>query len=746
VSQDRYSFSGEVAQAPQQQAPSYVAYPSYTEQTNYAAQTKSWEDNTAPVYGTTKPTYTTYSVGTPSVRGARGRGRGESRGRGRGAGRGASTGTWSSAGRGGSDRGRGGARGRGGRGGERGGRGGRGGWNSDGGDFKRMYPKKKNEGPWTASGKHPMMALMEFKPGTVFEEVTRTQCVKTKIWTIKMSCNVEGRAFEGSGVTVKIAKAEAAIQALRALNVNGVYTMLPHIPEKEKSKIERLNQNSLTVALIPATIPSIPAKKMKYNNDPSVDPQVTVPQPDENLPTPETHPIMFVNQTYGPDIKTEFEIVNDQTRPPIFRCTMVVQGTTFIEMGPSKKKARHSCAEICLARFKQNPPPVVNVTKPKEERKTKRGEREKIVVVTGPLTFEDKLLDRCYQELSVISKDLNPRYIKMRNFAAVIVKDGAGEDLEKCETVVMATGTSCVYLENMKPDGSIVHDCTADSLARRGLKLYLYDELAKAVEGKVSIFRETGTRQNKKFSLKPTISLILLKNVAPGGDGRVNKGTSEKQEMMNLNRKRKFEETAKPGEEVPFELKPYIDGSLHVFFNRKETTIPPYQVLKGQTPHVIASPCDKIALHNICGYQGALLSHFVEPVYITTFGIKALYNEEILKRAFYDRIATVSGISGVTQIPHHSSSLSLQSCLSKDRTDLKHSIQALPSSGLKTVTLKCSVFPLASVRPFLRTSLKPTLNTLMNNVKLNMTASSLSVTPHVSPPPSANKQCLVTTA
>ena len=533
VNSDRYSFSGEMAgagQQVQQQTPSYVAYPSYTEQTNYTAQTKNpWDEAVTP-----KATYTTYTVGTPSPRGARGgRGRGDSRGRGgRGAGRGASTGNWNSGGARGSTGGRGGrGASRGGRGGDRGGRG-RGGWNSDGGDFKRMYPKKKNEGPWTAAGKHPMMALMEFKPGTVFEEVTRTQCVKTKIWTITMKCQVEGKGYEGAGVTVKIAKAEAAIQALRSLNVNGVYSMLPHIPEKEKSKIERLNQNSLNVTTIPATIPSIPAKKMKYN-DGSVDPQVNVPQPDENLPTPETHPIMFVNQTYGPDIKTEFEIVNDQTRPPIFRCTMVVQGTTFIEMGPSKKKARHSCAEICLARFKQNPPPVVNVTKPKEERKPRKGEREKIVQVTGPLTFEDKLLDRCYQELSVLSKDLNPRYIKMRNFAAIVVKDGAGEDIEKCETVVMSTGTSCVYLENMKPDGSTVHDCTADSLARRGLKLYLYDELAKAIEGKVSIFRETGTRQNKKYALKPTISLILLKNVAPGGDGRVNKGTSEKQEMMN---------------------------------------------------------------------------------------------------------------------------------------------------------------------------------------------------------------------
>ena len=81
---------------------------------------------------------------------------------------------------------------------------------------------------------------------------------------------------------------------------------------------------------------------------------------------------------------------------------------------------------------------------------------------------------------------------------------------------------------------------------------------------------------------------------------------------------------------------------------------------RGDCPPTHSMSCsDKIALWNICGLQGGLLSNFIDPVYIDHFIIGGNYNDLSAKRALSGRNSAISIPSLICKYRNNSSKFSI---------------------------------------------------------------------------------------
>lgn len=91
---------------------------------------------------------------------------------------------------------------------------------------------------------------------------------------------------------------------------------------------------------------------------------------------------------------------------------------------------------------------------------------------------------------------------------------------EKLRIVALSTGNKGLRGDNITRDGTVLIDCHAEILARRGLLRFLYSEVLNcAVEPENSIFEKV--KPGSKLRLRSGISFHLFINTAPCGAGRV---------------------------------------------------------------------------------------------------------------------------------------------------------------------------------------------------------------------------------
>ncbi|XP_042558691.1 adenosine deaminase domain-containing protein 1 isoform X2 [Clupea harengus] len=195
------------------------------------------------------------------------------------------------------------------------------------------------------------------------------------------------------------------------------------------------------------------------------------------------------------------------------------------------------------------------------------------------------------------------------------------------EVVAIGTG-SYNTKESITPNGRILHDSHAVVTARRSLLRYLYRHLLLFFSKNNHLQEKSIFQQDEKtklLSLKSDVKLHLYMNQLP-------KGAAQIPPHLRLN----------PLSMSAWEVNNQI--SLHVTIEGKVFSVFSSTVDQIASKVVSMSTTDKITQWQVLGFQGALLSHFMEPVYVSSI----LIGDESCSNTRGMEIAVNQRVDGVT--------------------------------------------------------------------------------------------------
>ncbi|XP_050022386.1 double-stranded RNA-specific adenosine deaminase isoform X2 [Alexandromys fortis] len=246
-------------------------------------------------------------------------------------------------------------------------------------------------------------------------------------------------------------------------------------------------------------------------------------------------------------------------------------------------------------------------------------------------TFHDQMAMLSHRCFNALTNSFQPSLLGRKILAAIIMKRSA-EDMGV--VVSLGTGNRCVKGDSLSLKGETVNDCHAEIISRRGFIRFLYSELMKYNQhtAKNSIFELA--RGGEKLQIKKTISFHLYISTAPCGDGALfDKSCSDRAVESADSRHYPVFENPKQGK-----LRTKVENGEGTIPVESSDIVPTWDGIRLGERLRTMSCSDKILRWNVLGLQGALLTHFLQPVYLKSVTLGYLFSQGHLTRAICCRV------------------------------------------------------------------------------------------------------------
>lgn len=483
----------------------------------------------------------------------------------------------------------------------------------------------KIKGRESSQSKNALMKLNELTPGLKYN--IEAEEGPPHHPTFVVSVKVNDQKFIGKGHSKRLAKHAAAKYALSA------FIQFHNTPEALKS----LNQ---CVSSCDFTTDNLEYEKTIFNRfeESKQNRDATKDFPEECNETGEQkrvekliieadkkNPVMLLNELH-PGI--EFDLVRENTSVPTQRFTMsiTINGTTFEGSGPNKKLARAAVAKAVLNSLYN-----INYGVHSPTTEINQG------IIPEAFIFPQSIADK----ISIIIQETfgeimvgNNEYAKWKVLAGMVMT--TDPEMNEIKIVGISTGTKCINGEHISMNGACLNDCHAEILARRCLKDFLYYNLELIALGRKDYSILTLNEKTGGYRLKQDIKFHLYISTSPCGDARIFSPHEEAISKDPIDRH--------PNRKARGLLRTKIESGEGTIPVKSGDAIQTWDgVIQGQQRLLTMSCSDKIAAWNILGIQGALLSHFVEPVYLESIILGSLFHSGHMFRAMWGRFENSLG-------------------------------------------------------------------------------------------------------